>query len=119
MPATGWWPSDEWSISPSLPAERHLRFGIQAEPRKHQHAVVLERIEDRVHRAPRRLASRSESTPSTSAPTESVSLLIVSRLMVSYRHGTGALTRSMTASAESAGFWVPKTSTAIDTMIIE
>ena len=29
------------------PAERHLRFGIQPEPRKHQHTVFLERIEHR------------------------------------------------------------------------
>ena len=59
--------------------------GIQAEPRKHQHAVVFERLEDRGTQ--RFVACQPvEVSTETSAPRESVSLLIVSRLMKSAQH---------------------------------
>ena len=99
-------------------AERHLRFADRG-PRSGNTSTPLSSSASSTASPSRSSpASRSESTPRTSAPTESVSLLIVSRLM-SFRHGTGSPMRSMTASAESVGFWVPKTSTAIETMIIE
>ena len=95
------------------PAERHLRFGIQPEARKHQHAVVLERLEHR--RAEHVVACQPVGVDAENLCADRVGELVDRQ----HTHGTGSPIRSMTASAESAGFCVPKTSTAIETMIIE
>ena len=94
-------------------AECHLRFGIQSETRKHQHAVVLERLE---HRCTERVvAGQPVGVDAEDLCADGVGELVDRQ----HAHGTGSPIRSMTASAESAGLCVPKTSTAIETMIIE
>src|SRR6476661_1894412 len=82
MPATGWWPSDEWSISPSLRQNATCASGPR--PRPGNTSTPLSSSASRMAvPSASSVASTSESRPVTSAPTDAVSLLIVSRLMAS------------------------------------
>ena len=94
-------------------AERHLRFGVQTQTGKHQNAVVLERLEHR--RAEQVVVGQSVGVDAEYLCANRVGEFVDGQ----HTHGTGAPIRSMTASAESAGFCVPKTSIAIETMIME
>ena len=94
-------------------AERHLRLRVEIEAGKHQHAVVFERVE---HRLAQQLIVREP----VGVDAENLGADRLGELVDrQHIHGTGSPIRSMTASAESAGFCVPKTSTAIEIMIIE
>ncbi len=105
-------------------AERHLRLWIEIEPRKHQHAVVFERLEHRF--AEQIIGSEPVGVDADHLGADRLGQLVdgeqthrLSFLGGCARHGTGSPMRSMTASAESVGFCWPKTSMAIETMIIE
>src|SRR3954465_14497010 len=84
MPATGWWPSDEWSIAPSRRQNATCVSGPRPSPGNTSTPLSSSASRMAVPNASS-AASASESRPITSAPTESVSLLIVSRPMMSPR----------------------------------
>src|SRR6478672_2633974 len=88
MPATGWCPSDEWSIGPSR--RQNATWASGSRPSSGNTSTPLSSSASRTARpSASSVASISESRPVTSAPTDAVSLLVVSTLIsvvLSSRH---------------------------------
>src|SRR6478735_4240924 len=90
MPDTGWWPSADRSISPSRSQKATCACGSSSRCRSwNTNTPLSSNASSTADARPSSLANRSGSTPLTSAPTEAVSLLMVSTLMVRPLSGCG------------------------------